>query len=65
MEPTEDDEGRSLAQSLVEGGPENEEDYEDAVARHAKYLGIDPEHDTDYMWIAEEVRRDQTGVRYV
>lgn len=33
-----------------------EEDYADAVTRHAKYLGIDPERDAAYLWIAEEVR---------
>lgn len=32
------------------------EEYMDAVTRHAKYLGIDPEKDATYMWIAEEVR---------
>lgn len=32
-----------------------EEEYENAVRRHAKYLGIDPENDAAYMWIAEEV----------
>lgn len=31
------------------------EEYMDAVTRHAKYLGIDPENDSAYMWIAEEV----------
>lgn len=35
-----------------------EEEYADAVTRHAKYLGIDPEIDAAYMWIAEEVRID-------
>lgn len=34
---------------------ESEEDYADAVTRHAKYLGIDPEIDAAYVWIAEEV----------
>eukprot|EP00903_Cladosiphon_okamuranus_P008157 g7856.t1 len=33
---------------------EQEEDYADAVMRHAKYLGIDPEIDAAFMWIAEE-----------
>lgn len=36
------------------GGAE-EVDFAEAVTRHAKYLGIDPEHDAGYMWIAEEV----------
>ncbi|CAN0086933.1 unnamed protein product, partial [Scytosiphon promiscuus] len=31
-----------------------EEDYADAVTRHAKYLGIDPVRDAAYVWIAEE-----------
>ncbi|CAM9413844.1 unnamed protein product [Ectocarpus sp. 4 AP-2014] len=34
--------------------PESEEDYVEAVTRHAKYLGMDPERDGAYMWIAEE-----------
>lgn len=34
---------------------DDEDDYADAVNRHAKYIGIDPEEDVDYMWIAEEV----------
>lgn len=38
-----------------DGPPASEEDYADAVTRHAKYLGIDPEVDAAYMWIAEEV----------
>ncbi|CAN0088418.1 unnamed protein product, partial [Ectocarpus sp. 8 AP-2014] len=32
----------------------SEEDYVEAVTRHAKYLGMDPEGDGAYMWIAEE-----------
>lgn len=36
-------------------GDGEEADYAEAVTRHAKYLGIDPEHDAAYMWIAEEV----------
>lgn len=56
MAPTEDDKGAARAE-VEEGEPEaEEEDYEEAVTRHAKYLGIDPELDAAYIWIAEEVR---------
>lgn len=45
-----------------EGGPmDDEEDYADAVNRHAKYIGIDPKEDADYMWIAKEVRATLRG----
>lgn len=51
MAPLEDGDG-----GVEEGEPEGgEEDYADAVTRHAKYLGIDPEADAAYIWIAEEV----------
>eukprot|EP00904_Undaria_pinnatifida_P002036 jgi/Undpi1/11833/HiC_scaffold_4.g01532.m1 len=50
MAPLEDGDG-----GVEEGEPEGgEEDYADAVTRHAKYLGIDPEADAAYIWIAEE-----------
>ncbi len=39
----------------------SEEEYADAVTRHAKYLGIDPEIDAAYMWIAEEVGCSQVA----
>lgn len=56
MAPAEDDEGTARAEGLEEGEPEaEEEDYEEAVTRHAKYLGIDPDLDAAYIWIAEEV----------
>ena len=50
--------GQQFAEGLAGGsGPEEdvEEGYTDAVTRHAKYLGIDPKEDADYMWIAKEV----------
>lgn len=50
MAVLDDDEGRN-----EDKPPESEEEYADAVTRHAKYLGIDPEVDAAYMWIAEEV----------
>lgn len=56
MAPAEDDGGRAPAGGLEEGEAEDEEeDYEEAVTRHAKYLGIDPDRDAAYIWIAEEV----------
>lgn len=48
-------------QELAEGQEESMDDqtYEEAVIRHAKYLGINPEKDAAYFWIAEEVRSFQ------
>lgn len=59
MAPDEDGEGQppNTTQLLDENEQpvSEEEEYADAVTRHAKYLGIDPEIDAEYMWIAEEV----------
>lgn len=57
MAPTGDDEQLTATKGAEDGAPpESEEDYVEAVTRHAKYLGMDPERDGAYMWIAEEVR---------
>lgn len=60
MAPDEDGEGQAptTTQLMEDGEPpvSEEEEYAEAVTRHAKYLGIDPEIDAEYMWIAEEVR---------
>lgn len=45
-----------------DGENSGSEGYTDAITRHAKYLGIDPDKDAEYMWIAEEVRRDFIAV---
>lgn len=59
MAPDQDGEGKppNTTQLLeeTEQPVSEEEEYADAVTRHAKYLGIDPEIDAEYMWIAEEV----------
>lgn len=59
MAPDDDGDGQlpTTTQHMEEDEPPlgEEEDYADAVTRHAKYLGIDPETDAEYMWIAEEV----------
>lgn len=56
MAPAEGDGASARGGGLEEEEPEGEEeDYEEAVTRHAKYLGIDPELDAAYIWIAEEV----------
>lgn len=52
---TPDDDGRGPRSKDEDKPPESEEEYAEAVTRHAKYLGIDPEIDAAYMWIAEEV----------
>ena len=49
------DDGGGQSPGPDEEEEEGEEEYADAVTRHAKYLGIDPEVDAAYMWIAEEV----------
>ncbi|CAM9341411.1 unnamed protein product [Ectocarpus fasciculatus] len=55
MAPAGDDDQLPAAKGAEDGAPpESEEDYVEAVTRHAKYLGIDPESDGAYMWIAEE-----------
>ncbi|CAN0312878.1 unnamed protein product [Pylaiella littoralis] len=58
MAPNEDGEGQAptTTQLMEDGEPpvSEEEEYAEAVTRHAKYLGIDPEIDAEYMWIAEE-----------
>lgn len=58
MAPAGDDDEQLPTTNGAEDGapPESEEDYVEAVTRHAKYLGMDPERDGAYMWIAEEVR---------
>ncbi|CAM9340890.1 unnamed protein product, partial [Ectocarpus sp. 13 AM-2016] len=56
MAPAGDDDEKLPTTKEAEDGapPESEEDYVEAVTRHAKYLGMDPERDGAYMWIAEE-----------
>ncbi|CBJ27760.1 hypothetical protein Esi_0084_0059 [Ectocarpus siliculosus] len=56
MAPAGDDDEQLPTTKGAEDGapPESEEDYVEAVTRHAKYLGMDPERDGAYMWIAEE-----------
>ncbi|CAM9471127.1 unnamed protein product, partial [Ectocarpus sp. 8 AP-2014] len=56
MAPAGDDDEQLPTTKGAEDGapPESEEDYVEAVTRHAKYLGMDPEGDGAYMWIAEE-----------
>ncbi|CAB1120603.1 unnamed protein product [Ectocarpus sp. CCAP 1310/34] len=56
MAPAGDDDEQLPTTKGAEDGapPESEEDYVEAVTRHAKYLGMDPERDGTYMWIAEE-----------
>ena len=50
MAPAEDDGGSARARGHEEGESEGEEeDYQEAVTRHAKYLGIDPELDAEYI----------------
>lgn len=54
---TNSDDGSRAVESRLDGCElDEEEGYADAVTRHAKYLGIDPDHDAAYLWIAEEVR---------
>lgn len=60
MAPAGGDGASARGGGLEEEEPEGEEeDYEEAVTRHAKYLGIDPELDAAYIWIAEEVGPQQ------
>jgi hypothetical protein len=33
---------------------DDDDEHESSVLRHAKFLGIDPVADADYLWIAEE-----------
>ncbi|CAM9245340.1 unnamed protein product [Ectocarpus sp. 12 AP-2014] len=56
MDPAGDDDEQLPTTKGAEDSapPESEEDYVEAVTRHAKYLGMDPERDGAYMWIAEE-----------
>lgn len=54
-----DDEGHEQHAKAIDRGGDagaaEEADFREAVTRHAKYLGIDPDYDAGYMWIAEEV----------
>lgn len=56
MAVADDDKDVPAVEGSKDGDPEDQEDYADAVTRHAKYLGIDPGRHSEYLWIAEEVR---------
>lgn len=47
--------GSERREDSQHSGVPDDGDYQDAVLRHAKYLGIDPEKDEAHLWIAEEV----------